>query len=230
MNKESNSYILIYASIMVVLVALALAYISAALRPQQAKNEAVDKMQQILNALNIASDNKNAESLYQSVITSTYWVDSLGNKGAGDAFEIELADELRKPLSERNYPVFEASVNGNKKYILALRGTGLWGPLWGFIALNDDKNTVFGASFGHEGETPGLGAEIAKPAFANEFQGKKIFNNSGQFTSIVVVKPGKTAEGKDYVDGISGGTITSRGVDAMLFSSIELYVPFLTQE
>jgi Na+-transporting NADH:ubiquinone oxidoreductase subunit C len=229
MNKEHNTYILIYASVMVILVALILAYVSDALHPQQAKNEAIDKMRQMLSSLNIASDNNNAESLYNATITASYLVNSEGEKIEGDAFETDLAAELGKPLSERQYPVFETSVSGSKKYILSLRGAGLWGPIWGFISLDEDKNTVFGASFGHEGETPGLGAEIDRPAFAREFPGKKIFNPEGKFTSIAIVKPGKTAEGKDYVDGISGGTITSRGVDAMLFSSLEFYVPFLTK-
>jgi Na+-transporting NADH:ubiquinone oxidoreductase subunit C len=227
MNKEKNTYTLIYASIMVILVALILAFTSEALRPQQAKNEAIDKMRQMLNSLNRTSTNKNAESIYQATIVDAYLVDHEGNRIEGDAFETELANELQKPVNERKYPVFEASIDGNKKYILALRGTGLWGPIWGFISLNDDKNMVYGASFGHEGETPGLGGEIDKPAFAQEFPGKKIFNSNGKFTSIAIVKPGKTVEGQDYVDGISGGTITSRGVDAMLSSSLEFYVPFL---
>ncbi|GHS91996.1 Na(+)-translocating NADH-quinone reductase subunit C [Bacteroidia bacterium] len=228
MNKEKNTYIIIYASIMVILVALILAYTSEVLHPQQAKNEAIDKMRQILTSLNIASTNADAESLYKTVVVDAYLVDNEGKRVEGDAFEIELVNELRKPVAERKYPVFEASADGNKKYILSLRGTGLWGPIWGFISLDEDKNTVYGASFGHEGETPGLGAEINKPAFSNEFPGKKIFNNEHKFTSIAIVKPGKTADGQDYVDGISGGTITSRGVDAMLYSSLEFYVPFLT--
>jgi Na+-transporting NADH:ubiquinone oxidoreductase subunit C len=227
MNKEKNTYILIYASVMVIVVALLLAYVSDALRPQQQKNEDIDKQRQILSSLNIVSTNRNAEALYQQAIVNFYLVDSEGNRVEGDAFATDMAAENGKPLAERTYPVFEASVDGQKKYVLSLRGAGLWGPIWGFISLNDDRNTVFGASFGHESETPGLGAEIAQPAFAHEFQGKKIFDTEGKFTSIAIVKPGKTVEGQDYVDGISGGTMTSRGVDAMLSASLEFYVPFL---
>jgi Na+-transporting NADH:ubiquinone oxidoreductase subunit C len=228
MNKEKNSYILIYAAVMVILVAWILASVSEALRPQQERNEAIDKKRQILASLNIVSTNQEAEKRYNETITDSWLVNSKGIQVEGDAFETELSAELQKNLAERNYPVFEASVDGKKKYVLSLRGVGLWGPIWGFIALDDDRNTIFGASFGHEGETPGLGAEIDKPAFAHAFRGKKIFNTKGQFTSIAIVKPGKTAEGKEYVDGISGGTITSRGVDLMLFSSLEFYVPFLS--
>ena len=230
MNTEKNTYILLYASVMVILVALLLAYVSSALRPQQARNEEIDKKRQMLASLNIGSTNQNAEKLYAEAIVDSYVVNSEGDKVEGDAFEVSMAAELQKPLSERNYPVFEASVNGQKEFILSMRGAGLWGPIWGYISLNDDRNTVFGASFGHEGETPGLGAEIEKPDFSQKFGGKKIFNSSGQFTSIAIVKKGKTAEGRDYVDGISGGTITSRGVDAMLQASLEFYVPYLMKK
>ena len=108
-----------------------------------------------------------------------------------------------------------------------MHGAGLWGPIWGFISLNDDKNTVYGASFDHEGETPGLGAEIDRPHFGHEFIGKKFFDAENKFVSIAIVKPGKQAHGQDYVDGISGGTITSNAVNDMLKSSIGAYEMFL---
>jgi Na+-transporting NADH:ubiquinone oxidoreductase subunit C len=227
MNKEKNTYIIIYASVLVILVALLLAFTSQLLRPKQAQNEAIDKISQILASINVVSTHSDAEQLYKEYITDTYLVDAQGNKVDGDAFETELASELAKPAAERKYPVFEAAVDGNKKYILSMRGTGLWGPIWGFISLNDDKDTVYGAAFAHEGETPGLGAEIDKPEFGKKFIGKKFFNNDAKFVSIAVVKNGKTAQGQDYVDGISGGTITSQGVNAMLESSIGAYEAFL---
>jgi Na+-transporting NADH:ubiquinone oxidoreductase subunit C len=227
MNKESNSYTLIYAIVTVVLVASLLAFASQLLRPLQERNEAVDKMRQILSSINIDADNSEAEQLFKQYVVSAYVLNSEGNIVEGDAFGTELASETGKPLAERKYPVFEALIDGNKKYILSIRGTGLWGPLWGFISLDDDKNTVYGAAFAHEGETPGLGAEIERPAFGKEFIGKKFFNTEGTFTSIAIVKAGKTAKGQDYVDGISGGTITSQGVDAMLKSGIGAYEPFL---
>jgi Na+-transporting NADH:ubiquinone oxidoreductase subunit C len=226
MNKESNSYTLIYASGMVILVALLLAYTSEILRPQQTKNQAIDKMRQILTSINISSTNSDAEQLYNTYVSDSYLINAQGDKVEGSAFDTELVNELAKPEAERKYPVYEASIDGKTKYILALRGAGLWGPIWGFISLDDDKNTAYGASFGHEGETPGLGAEIEKPVFGREFIGKKIFRE-GKFTSIAIVKPGKTVQEQDYVDGISGGTITSQGVNAMLKSSIGVYEPFL---
>lgn len=230
MNKESNIYTLIYAGVMVVLVALILAFASEKLGPQQKKNEDVDKMRQILTSINIVSSNADAESLYRKLIVDEFLVNSRGEKVEGNAFDTELTDELRKPEADRNYPVFVAEVDNEKKYILSLRGAGLWGPIWGFISLNSDKKTIYGASFGHEGETPGLGAEIAQTQFGNQFSGKKIFNGADQFTSVAIVKPGKTDQDRDYVDGIAGGTITSQGVDAMLFSSLKAYEPFLNME
>lgn len=230
MNKESNVYTMVYASIMVVLVALVLALTSEKLGPVQNENVAIDKIRQILTSLNIESTNANAKELYEKLIVDSYLVNAAGEKVEGSAFDTELPKELNKPAAERKYPVFVADMEGSVKYVLSLQGTGLWGPLWGYIALDDDKKSIYGASFGHAGETPGLGAEIDKPAFAKKFIGKKIIDPEGRFTSIAIVKPGKTAADKDYVDGISGGTITSQGVDAMLYSSLEVYEPFLMQK
>ena len=106
-------------------------------------------------------------------------------------------------------------------------GAGLWGPIWGYVALDDDASTIYGAFFNHEGETPGLGAEITKEAFSSQFQGKEMFKN-GELVPVAVVKAGQTpTNGADYVDGISGGTITSKGVSAMLEDCFAPYNAFL---
>jgi len=230
MNKESNLYIIFYSTIIVVIAAVLLALTAEIFNPLISKNMAKDKIRQMLTSINIASTNSNAEELFAKYVTDSYLVNSKGEKVSGDAFKTELASELTKPVEERKYPVFEAMIDGNKKYILSLRGAGLWGPMWGFVSLNDDKDTVYGASFDHEGETPGLGAEIDTPQFGKEFIGKKFFNSEGRFVSIAVVKPGKPAVGQDYVDGISGGTITSQAVNDMLKSSVRAYEPFLRKE
>jgi Na+-transporting NADH:ubiquinone oxidoreductase subunit C len=227
MNKESNSYTLIYSAIIVIIVAVMLAYSAEALQPWQKKNIEIDKIRHILTSVNVASTRSDAKQSFEKYVVDSYLVNSKGDKITGDAFGTELINEFKKPHSERKYPVFEAVIDGNKKYILSMRGSGLYGPIWGYISLNDDKNTVYGASFDHEGETPGLGAEIDKPQFGNGFIGKKFFNQENQFTSIAVVKPGKSARGQDYVDGVSGGTITSQAVDVMLKSSIGTYEAFL---
>ena len=225
MNRDSNVYTVVYASVMVVLVAVLLAFTSQSLRSYQKANEENDKRQQILRSINVNVVASEAEAKYNELIKESFLVNDKGEKVEGDAF----AADVVKAAAEHQYPVFVATVDGQPKYIMALHGAGLWGPLWGYISVDSDKNTVYGADFSHQGETPGLGAEIAKPQFSGEFKGKKIFQN-GEFKSIAVVKPGKSAEGQDYVDGISGGTITSKGVDAMLSSSLSGYVKFLTSQ
>ncbi len=220
-DRNSNTYTIIYSAVMVILVAVGLAVTSQSLRPFQKANEDNDKRQQILRSINVSVKANEAEAKYNELITDAFLIDENGEKigDAADAFAGE----------KEGLPVFVATVDGQTKYIMALNGTGLWGALWGYISLDDDKNTVYGADFSHSGETPGLGAEIATPAFSSEFKGKKIFIN-GEFKSIAVVKPGKSVSGQDYIDGISGGTITSQGVDRMLYNSLNGYVKFLTSQ
>jgi Na+-transporting NADH:ubiquinone oxidoreductase subunit C len=210
---------------MVVLVAVVLAFTSQSLRSYQKTNEDNDKRQQILRSINVQVTPGQAEAKYNELIRDAYFVNEKGEKVEGDAFDADAA----KSFAEHKYPVFIANINGQEKYIMAMQGSGLWGPLWGYIALDNDKNTVFGADFSHAGETPGLGAEISTAAFRMKFSGKKIFRE-GEFKSIAIVKPGKSATGQDYVDGISGGTITSQGVDKMIFDSLGAYVSFLTSK
>ena len=224
-NRDSNVYTVVYAAVMVVLVAVVLAFTSQSLRSFQKQNRDNDKRQQILRSINVNVSSSEAETKYNELIKEAFLVNENGEKVEGDAF----ATDVVKAAAEHQYPVFVANVDGQPKYIMALHGAGLWGPLWGYISVDSDKNTIYGADFSHQGETPGLGAEISKPVFSNEFKGKKIFM-SGEFKSVAVVKPGKSVAGQDYVDGISGGTITSKGVDEMLFNSLSGYVKFLTSQ
>lgn len=222
MNRDSNVYTVVYAAVMVVLVAIVLAFTSQSLKGYQKANEDNDKRQQILRSINVSVAASEAEAKFNELIgENAFLINANGEKvgDAKDAFE----------GVKEGFPVFVATVDGQTKYIMALHGAGLWGPIWGYISVDDDKDTVFGADFSHRGETPGLGAEIVKPAFSGQFQGKKIFQG-GDFKSIAVVKPGKSVAGQDYVDGISGGTITSKGVDSMLFDSLSGYVKFLTSQ
>ena len=117
-------------------------------------------------------------------------------------------------------------MDGQKKYVIPVYGSGLWGAIWGYIALNEDKNTVYGTYFSHASETPGLGAEIAGEHFQGEFKDKQVMD--GENIGLGVVKFGKVESPEYQVDGISGGTITSVGVDAMLKSCLAHYTKFLT--
>lgn len=232
MNTNKNSYTIIYAAVMVVVVALLLALVSGILKEKQTANVELDKKKQILSSLNISTAGQDAEALYNQYIPKAIIINYRGEVISDDrdkAFNVDIAKEMSKPLEKRELPVYLATVEGQTKYILSLRGAGLWGPIWGYISFNEDKNTVFGSYFMHASETPGLGAEIATKHFQNEFIDKKIKNADNKFVSIAVVKPGQQAEGKDYVDGISGGTITSHGVDVMLMKSIGQYENFLGQ-
>ncbi|MDR1880835.1 MAG: NADH:ubiquinone reductase (Na(+)-transporting) subunit C [Tannerellaceae bacterium] len=225
MNRDSNIYTVVYASVMVVLVAVILAYTSEALRGYQKKNEDNDKRQQILRSINVKAAANEAEARYNELIKEAFLVNDKGEKVDGNAFSIDIV----KAFDQHTYPVFIADVEGKTKYIMAMQGAGLWGPLWGYIAVDDDRNTIFGADFSHAGETPGLGAEIAGAAFSSRFPGKRLFYGN-TFKSVAVVKPGKSVANQDYVDGISGSTITSKGVDKMIFDSLSGYVQFLTSQ
>lgn len=229
MNRENSGYTIIYAAVMVVIVALGLAFTHQALSDRQTANVNIDKMQQILRSLNIDASAAEAQQKYDELVQNAYLITPDGVKVEGSegttpddpAFSTELDDE-----SAAGLPVYEAEVDGSLKYIIPMQGAGLWGPIWGYLAVEDDGSTIYGAEFGHQGETPGLGAEIVTPSFREQFAGKELVKE-GAFRSVAVVKPGQTAAGRDYVDGISGGTITSKGVDAMLLNSVGQYSNFL---
>lgn len=232
MDTNKNSYTIVYAIIMVTVVALLLAFVSGALKDKQTANVELDKKKQILSALNVDLKGQDAEALYIQYIPQAIIVNSKGEVISEDkeaAFNIDIARELGKPETERELPVYLAVVDGAPKYILSASGAGLWGPIWGYVAFNEDKNSVYGTFFNHAGETPGLGSEIATKDFQSRFIGKKVMNADNLFTSIAVVKPGQTDHARDYVDGVSGGTITSKGVEAMLENSIGQYEAFLKQ-
>jgi Na+-transporting NADH:ubiquinone oxidoreductase subunit C len=127
-----------------------------------------------------------------------------------------------KVNSNRQLPVFICEKEGNTYYIVPLRGKGLWGPIWGYISFENDLNTVYGAVFDHKSETPGLGAEIKESWFQENFRGKKIFKD-GEFESIEVAKGGADDTDQYAVDAISGGTITSKGLESMIHDCLKSY-------
>ena len=131
-------------------------------------------------------------------------------------------------IANNRLHVFECNVDGQTKYILPVYGAGLWGPVWGYIALDQDKDTVYGVYFSHAGETPGLGAEITTVKFQDQFLGKHVLENG--IVALGVEKHGKVAKPDYQVDGISGGTITSKGVDAMIKDCLSMYNSFLTNK
>ncbi len=227
MNKQSNLYTTIYIIVLVVLVGTALAATSLALRDRQQANINADKMRQILASVNITANDGDVVAKFNECIKQQLVVNSEGKEIEGSAFDINVAQEIKLPADKRSLPVYVCQTDNGLKYILPAYGAGLWGPIWGYIALDADGSKIYGAYFAHQGETPGLGAEIEKPAFSNEFKGLNLFKN-GEFLPIAVVKAGqKPAGNEDYVNGISGGTITSKGVGAMIDNCLSPYKSFL---
>ncbi|MDR0667803.1 MAG: NADH:ubiquinone reductase (Na(+)-transporting) subunit C [Prevotellaceae bacterium] len=249
-NKNSNSYTVLYAAALVVVVATALALAATVLKSRQQANIELEKKQAILAAVNKTDSidmqpNKRAyvEALYKKYIVEQYIIGGQGERKEGDAFAVDMktqydiikqlsADDLETTRrvalrAQLTLPVYVCwNDDSTCKYILPVYGLGLWGAVWGYVAFNDDLNTIYGATFDHKGETPGLGAEIATPRFAGQFIGKQIFEH-GTFTSILILKGGAAPDDPHGVDAISGGTITSRGVEAMLKNCLTEYLPFL---
>jgi len=230
MNRNGNTYTVLYAAIMVILVATILASISMALKPRQVRNAEIEKKQNILASVNIESTVANAEAVYAEKIKNEYVVNVKGEQVEGDAFNTDLKKERAKADNDMLLPVFECQTEDGLKYVIPVYGAGLWGPIWGFIALNDDLNTIYGANFDHQGETPGLGAEISTNMFEQPFVGKKLFDDTGKLVSIIVAKVGQEAPAEHKVDGISGGTITSKGLEKMLLDDFNSYKEFLIKK
>lgn len=225
MNKQGNTYTFLYSTILVVVVAALLAIVALWLQPKQNENIENEKRQNILRSVNIQSTALDSKELFDKYIVKQFVVNSKGEEVEGNAFTIDLAAQSKVACDKKLLPVFVANIDGATKYILPIYGKGLWGPLWGYISLNDDKNTIYGTVFDHKGETPGLGAEITTQVFQKQYQGKLIFDDN-RLVSILV-KKGGGAVGPHEVDGISGGTITSKGVENMVTTYLTCYESFL---
>jgi len=195
-NTDSNVYTIVYATVLVIIVAVLLAVVNAALKPRQEANVALDQKKQILASLNERNlGDKKSEETYEAIVS-----------------EAQLGDLT-----------FYIARKDGEHFILPVHGAGLWGGIWGYIALNADKSTIYGTYFDHESETPGLGGEIKTEAFQNQFIGKHILDADGKFVGVGIMKAGQTAEGMDQVDAISGATITSKGVETMILTSIQAF-------
>ena len=255
MNKQGNTYTFIYSIVLVVVVAAILAIVSLSLKPYQDENIENEKRQNILSSVNVSSTPETSAELFNKIIKKQFILNYKGEAIEGDAFGVDIPTEGKKlqkalknqelqqalkdgrflsetikddkTLADVKFPVFVADIDGATKYILPVYGVGLWGPVWGYLSLNDDKNTVYGVLFDHKGETPGLGAEITQPFFQKQFTGKTVFDNST--LKAITVKKGGNATGAHEVDAISGGTITSKAVETMIADYLKCYEQFLKQ-
>lgn len=228
MNKQSNAYTIIYITVLVILVGAALAITSMTLESKKQANADADKMRQILASVHVTATDGDISDTFDRYITGSEIVNSRGEKVEGKAFDVNVAEQSKVADTERLLPVYICELpDQGTKYIVPVYGAGLWGPIWGYVAVNADGNTIYGAYFAHQGETPGLGAEIEKSEFADQFHDKTLWKN-GHFAPVAVVKAGQKPSGdEDYVNGISGGTITSKGVSEMLHDCLMPYAEFL---
>ena len=196
LNTNSNAYIIIYSSILVIIVAFVLAFIFKALKPMQDANVALDQKKQILYSLNIRGlDGHEAEAKYAEVV--------------------------KEEKTENGQTVYLCNVDGEDVCVFAMKGMGLWGGISGFVAIHDqDGPTVYGAYFNHESETAGLGAEIKdSQAWQEKFIGKKVFKDGNDDVALSVVK--KVEDPETQVDCVTGATLTSNGVNDMIHEGLK---------
>ena len=197
LNTNSNAYIIIYSAVLVVIVAFLLAFVYQALKPMQDANVALDVKKQILYSLNIRNlDGAEAEAKYAEVVKEEKDVD--GQKQ------------------------YACQIDGKDILVASLKGMGLWGGISGYVAI-DPEGKVFGAYFNHESETAGLGAEIKdSQEWQEKFIGKQIWDEQGNVVLSIVKKVEDPAT---QVDVVTGATLTSNGVDAMLKDGLKNVKP-----
>ena len=202
LNTNSNAYIIIYSAVLVVIVAFLLAFVYQALKPMQDANVALDVKKQILYSLNIRGlDGSEAETKYAEVVKEEKDVD--GQK------------------------VYECQIDGKDILVASLKGMGLWGGISGYVAI-DPEGKVFGAYFNHESETAGLGAEIKdSQEWQEKFIGKQIWDENGNVVLSIVKK---VEDAASQVDVVTGATLTSNGVDAMLKDGLKNVKPTKAEE
>ena len=231
MKTNSNSYTIVYAAVLVVIVAFLLAFVFQALRPAQEANVALDKQKQILYSLNIRGlQDQAAAAKYKEVVTADEIIDANGNVvdkgskgGTAAGFKLNSGDFKAGKLA-----VYVCNVDGRTKYVIPVYGMGLWGPISGYIALNDDKSTIYGAYFNHESETAGLGAEIKdNQKWQEQFQGKKLFKGADRNAIAISVLKKRNSNDPNSVDAVTGATLTSNGVTDMLHDCLGQYIKFL---
>ena len=217
-NTNSNTYIIIYSVVMVVVVAVLLSVAALGLKPRQEANMLNEKKTQIVKALG----EDPATVSYDSVITSAVLLDASGAVVSDDVNAVFAAlNDLKASYAAERYPLFVATSG----VVAPLYGAGLWGPIWGYIALDGDMNTVKGIVLDHAGETPGLGAEITTPKHQAMYPGKTIYEGDA-IVGVTLKKGGADKSNSHEVDAITGGTKTSDGVTAMISDCLNYYKPY----
>ena len=238
-----DRYIFFYITVLTVIVAILLSAAALVLQPYQQANINNEKMMNILQAANVNVEGANVQELFDKDCVKMMLVDAKGEvveECTKDftkfrAFSMNLKDELYKRDNGQDFVLPIIVINNGKENVnvIQLQGAGLWGPIWGYIGMSSDFQNVVGVVFDHKSETPGLGAEITTDKFRSQFQGKTIFSG-GEFVSIDVVKGGVANLAADLqkhsVDAISGGTITSQGVNKMIENVLGSYLPYIEKQ
>lgn len=244
-NKDSNGYTFGFAIVLVVVVGAILAGVAMATKPFQEKNEAVKKKMDIIKAILPKEEaekvtRKKTPAMFDEMVKleDALVLDINGNVREdiqGDAIlDIDIKKEYRdKTLKDedKNFPLFIAvDKKGNKSYVIPVVGKGLWGPIWGNICLGEDMRTIKGATFDHKGETPGLGAEIKQGFFIDRWLGEEISKENGEPVKFEIVKDNSGSKLPEKVDGITGGTITSKGVEEMINRGMQPYIKYFNTQ
>jgi len=239
-RTDSNSYTIIFAVIMVLIVGSLLAFFASSLKPNIDENKRIEKQQNILYAMGVNENDESSANFVSTDIAGDEFAKYItkqivieGDKITEDdkAYLIDVKKQQAnaKAGGVRKLPLFIGEKDGKTFYVAPIRGKGLWDAIWGYVAM--DKNMVVqGAYFDHKGETPGLGANIKQRFFMDDFYGEHLLTDAGVFKGITVAKGNndpKNQEKTDYeVDAIAGATITGDGVSAMIKSDLKLYVPY----
>lgn len=216
---------------MVVSVAFVLSFTSESLKDLQNSNVKKEKMQNILSSVGINVSRDESEDLYMDYISEELSLKLDGTIDSDiEAFDINLALEVKKDSDNQRFPLYIANVENEKFYVIPLRGAGLWAEIWGYIALREDINTIKGVSFDHKSETAGLGAEITEDWFIDSFTDEKINDSQGNFVGVYLTKSNNDPRNEDKmdneVDAISGATITGDGVSDMIIERVQNYLPY----
>lgn len=240
-RTDKNSYTIIFAIVMVVIVGSLLAFASSTLSGRISENQRIEKQQNILYAFGINENDETSANFiaadkvaeaFSKYVTKQLVIQD-GNVTEDDqAYLIDVKKEKSNTgndASKRRLPLFVGEVDGKTIYVAPIHGKGLWDAIWGYVGM-DENMVVQGAYFDHKGETPGLGANIKERYFMDDFIGEHLLDESENFVGITVAKgnadPLNNRKTDNAVDAIAGSTITGDGVTAMIRSDLKLYAPF----
>ena len=240
-NTEKNTYTLLFAVGLVVIVGTLLAAIDSSLKDKIRINEILEKQQNILYAIGINENEGNnvsfiaaekAEEEFNKYITKQIYIqgDEVIEDNKAYLIDVKKQKTLAKdPSHKRKLPLFLAQKDGRNLYVAPIRGKGLWDAIWAYVSV-DENMIIRGIYFDHKAETPGLGANIKQRFFMDDFIGESLLDSQGNFKGVTVSKTNLDPKNEDKydneVDAIAGSTITGDGVTAMIISDLSLYQPY----